>query len=115
MNDFSYNTVKELDDQIGTPFYLMYPGVYQKNLESFLSAFKSRDDRVIAGYSFKTNYVPALCLKAKECGCYAEVVSQMEYDLAVRLGFNNIIFNKKKSGVMSCNRKNFNYKFRLRV
>lgn len=93
MNDFSYNTVKELDDQIGTPFYLMYPGVYQKNLESFLSAFKSRYDRVIAGYSFKTNYVPALCLKAKECGCYAEVVSQMEYDLAIRLGFNNIIFN----------------------
>src|SRR3546814_12176857 len=47
------------------------------------------------GYSFKTNYVPALCRIAAVQGCWAEVVSGMEYDLALALGHtpDRIIFN----------------------
>ena len=50
----------------------------------------------------KTNYVPALCEIAKAIGCYAEVVSEMELDLAINLGFEHIIFNgpiKKESAL----------------
>ena len=73
MADFNYITIQNLDSKFGTPFYLMYPDVYVKNLRTFLGAFKCSYERIISGYSFKTNYVPALCKYAKNEGCYAEV------------------------------------------
>ena len=88
----TFSQIEELSQRFGTPFYLMDGLRYLRNLESFRTAFKSRCD-LIVGYSFKTNYVPALCQIAKEAGCYAEVVSEMEYVLARRIGFENIIFN----------------------
>ena len=83
-----------------TPYYLMDGSMFLANIKAFQEAFKPRYNRLIVGYSFKTNYVPALCKIAKEAGCYAEVVSEMEYVLAKRLGFEHIIFNgpiKKES------------------
>lgn len=93
MTELNYKILNDLDTEYGTPFYLMYPDVYANNLKAFLNAFKCRYDRIISGYSFKTNYVPALCTYAKNEGCYAEVVSEMEFQLAEKLGFKNIIFN----------------------
>lgn len=86
----------------GTPYYLMDGGVFLANIEAFQAAFKPRYSRLVVGYSFKTNYVPALCKIAKEAGCYAEVVSEMEYVLAKRIGFEHIIFNGpiKKDSVL---------------
>ena len=66
---------------------------YRCNVNDFIGAFRKRYDKVIASYSFKTNYVPALCQIAKTEGCYAEVVSEMEYELACKIGFEKIIFN----------------------
>ncbi len=86
------NQLENISKKFGTPFYLMDGEQYLKNINSFKAAFKSRCNLVI-GYSFKTNYVPALCKTAKDAGCYAEVVSEMEYALAKRIGFRNIIFN----------------------
>lgn len=93
MGNFNYNTLKALDSKFGSPFYIMNGERYQENIQNFLHAFRRRYERVIAGYSFKTNYVPALCQIAKMQGCYAEVVSEMEYQLAKKIGFNNVIFN----------------------
>lgn len=93
MGRIDYYALKSLDDRFGTPFYIMHTEKYKENLNSFLSAFKRRYGKIVAGYSFKTNYVPALCIAAKEEGCYAEVVSEMEYELALKLGFSHIIFN----------------------
>ena len=77
-----------------TPFYLMFPSRYRHNIRNFLAAFSRAGlAKVVAGYSFKTNYVPALCQIAKDEGCFAEVVSEMELDLALKLGFSHIIFN----------------------
>ncbi|WP_165156790.1 hypothetical protein [Parabacteroides sp. ZJ-118] len=84
--------LENISKEFGTPFYLMDGEQYLKNINSFKTAFKSKCDLVI-GYSFKTNYVPALCKIAKDAGCYAEVVSEMEYALAKRIGFERIIFN----------------------
>lgn len=100
MSTLNYQKISELDKEYGTPFYLMYPNIYQHNLQAFISAFKIRYDRILTGYSFKTNYVPSLCQYAKNEGCYAEVVSEMEYQLAEQLGFEKIILNgpiKKES------------------
>lgn len=103
MERIDYELIKSIDDKIGSPFYLMFPDKYRHNLNSFLDAFKNRYPRVIAGYSFKTNYLPELCRIAKGEGAFAEVVSEMELELAIKLGFRNIIFNgpiKKKSTLL---------------
>lgn len=93
MLEINHKLLKGLDDKFGAPFYIMDGDKYRSNLNGFLCAFRKRYDKVTAGYSFKTNYVPALCKIAKEEGCYAEVVSDMEYELAVKMGFKKIIFN----------------------
>ena len=103
MERINYIEVKDLAQKIGTPFYLMHPDKYRKNISDFISAFKKKYPHVIAGYSFKTNYVLALCEVAKSLGCYAEVVSEMELDLAIKLGFEHIILNgpiKKESALL---------------
>ena len=84
MEQINYKLLSELDQKFGSPFYIMNPERYKSNINEFLNAFKQRYEKVIAGYSFKTNYVPALCQIAKNEGCYAEVVSEMEYELACK-------------------------------
>lgn len=93
MEQIDYSFLEKIEEEHGTPFYLMYPERYRMNISSFINSFKKKYTKIIAGYSFKTNYVSALCKIAKEEGCYAEVVSEMELDLAIELGFKNIIFN----------------------
>lgn len=93
MSLINHAILAKLDERFGTPFYIMDEKKYRENINGFLSAFSRRYEKVIIGYSFKTNYVPALCQIAKEEGCYAEVVSEMEYELAKRIGFEKVIFN----------------------
>ena len=93
MEPIDFNLLSNIDKLYGTPFYLMNGEQYRENIRNFISAFSVRYHKIIAGYSFKTNYVPALCTIAKAEGAYAEVVSEMEYELAKRIGFTHIIFN----------------------
>lgn len=93
MEQINYSLLNSLDKKFGSPFYIMDGDRYKKNINDFVNAFKKRYEKVIAGYSFKTNYVPALCQIAKGEGCFAEVVSEMEYELAKKIGFEYIIFN----------------------
>ncbi len=93
MEQINYALVNSIAEKYGTPFYMMFPDIYRHNVGCFKQAFLKRYNKLIVGYSFKTNYVPALCKIAKGEGCFAEVVSQMEYDLARSLGFEHIIFN----------------------
>lgn len=93
MGLIDYKLLKRLVNEHGTPFYVMFPDRYRQNLQSFVAAFQKGYDRIIVGYSFKTNYLPKLCTIAKDEGCYAEVVSEMELELAIKLGFKDIIFN----------------------
>ena len=93
MEPINYSVLKGLDETFGSPFYLMDVDKYRSNINNFLVAFKKRYEKVVAGYSFKTNYVPALCKIALEEGVMAEVVSEMEYELARKIGFEKVIFN----------------------
>ena len=93
MEQINNYILKRLISEHGTPFYVMFPERYRQNLQSFMAAFHKRYDRIIVGYSFKTNYLPRLCAIARKEGCYAEVVSEMELELAIKLGFKEIIFN----------------------
>ena len=87
--------LKEIANEVGTPFYLAYPDRFQKNLTDFNNAFKNRYNRFLLSYSFKTNYTPFLLDIVKSNGFIAEVVSEIEYDLAQQVGFkgDRIILN----------------------
>lgn len=89
----NFELLDKLSSNYGTPFYFMNGKTFIDNIHSFQDAFKKRYERLIVGYSFKTNYVPALCQIAKDVGCYAEIVSYMELQIAQKLGFKHFIFN----------------------
>ena len=63
--------------------------------DRFRDAFTVSGIDTTVAYSIKTNYLPAVCATLKQEGAAAEVVSEMEYDLARALGYqgNEIIFN----------------------
>ena len=56
---------------------------FRANLRDLKAAFTEFYPKVGIGYSYKTNYTPAVCLAAHEEGAFAEVVSEMEVDMAM--------------------------------
>lgn len=91
----SLKLMEELFSQFESSLYLLNGHLFVRNLRDFRKAFESNYSNVKIGYSFKTNYVPALCNLARQQGTLAEVVSGMEYKLALKTGFKgeSIIFN----------------------
>lgn len=91
----SWDVLKDLEQEYGECFYLLDIDKFKDNYSGFLNCFRSIYPNTNIGYSYKTNYIPQLCKAAFELGGYAEVVSQMEYDLATMIGVptSRIIFN----------------------
>lgn len=87
--------LNQLKKQFGESFYVFDLGQLRANYLNMYSAFKSRFKNIIIGYSYKTNYLPTLIKEISNLGGYAEVVSRIEYDLALKIGVSpkNIIFN----------------------
>lgn len=75
--------------------YLLSIPTLKNNLSSITDAFKSLYPAFSLAYSFKTNYLKAICDTVFEEGHMAEVVSPAEYDYARTLGFpaNRIVYN----------------------
>lgn len=90
-------TVLEIAEKYGTPFYLTYPDRFRNNYRTFVKEFSKYYDKIILGYSFKTNYTPFLLEAIRDEGnyYYAETVSELEYELALKVGFQGerIILN----------------------
>ncbi len=84
-----------LDKKFGDSFFILDVVRFKSNIFEFLSRFREIYPRTHIGYSFKTNYIPLLCRTANNMGEYAEVVSNMEYELALGLGIDpgRIILN----------------------
>jgi diaminopimelate decarboxylase len=93
--DISWQLLRELEVSYGDAFYLLDLVIFEKNYHEFLEAFRSIYPKSNIAYSYKTNYTPRLCQSVDGMGGYAEVVSIMEYDLALRIGVlpSRIIFN----------------------
>ena len=83
-----YSTLTEISQKVGSPFYIVHPELFRENLKNFSKAFTDIYPRFILSYSFKTNYTPFLLQIVKEEGFFAEVVSDIEYDLAKLVGFS---------------------------
>ncbi len=80
-----HDDLSRLREKLGTSFYLLDVGKLEDNFRNFYRAFASRYEKVIIGYSYKTNYLPYLCKTLHKLGAYAEVVSGLEYELAEKL------------------------------
>ena len=87
--------IQTLEANYGNSFYVFDKEKLRENYSNMYTAFSSRYSNFIIGYSYKTNYLPSLIKEIAQLGAYAEVVSRMEYDLAIRIGEkpSRIIFN----------------------
>lgn len=70
----------------GPSFHLFNEARLISNVAELLSAFRAIYPKVGIGHSYKTNYVPAVARAMAAAGAVPEVVSSMEYALALRLG-----------------------------
>ena len=87
--------IEQLRKEYGDAFYLLDSKQFRENYAELKNAFSSIYPNFNIAYSYKTNYTPKLCKIVNELGGYAEVVSEMELELALRIGAKpeNIIWN----------------------
>ena len=102
-----WDVLDELSHIYGDSFYLLDSRRFERNYDEFLKAFRDIYPKTFIAYSYKTNYIPKLCVIINRKGGYAEVVSEMEFDLAVKLGvpLQKIIFNgpyKSEKAIKKC-------------
>lgn len=93
--EFNSKIIKELQADYGEAFYLLDSVLFRQNFTELKAAFNAVYPRSNIAYSYKTNYTPKLCRIVNEMGGYAEVVSEMELEIARRVGCasNRIIWN----------------------
>jgi len=86
---------EDLVSKYESPLYIFHKDDFIENYNKLLNAFRKIYPKYNIAYSYKTNYTPGICKTVKELGGLAEVVSEMEYDLAKKIGYKNdeIIFN----------------------
>lgn len=87
--------LKELTGKFGNAFYLLDSRQFGNNYTELKKAFTDIYPEFNIAYSYKTNYTPALCKIVDVMGGYAEVVSDMEMEIALRIGVKpeKIIWN----------------------
>jgi diaminopimelate decarboxylase len=87
--------VKDLIKENGSPLFVISESVIRKTYREAKKAFETRYPKVQFAWSYKTNYLDAVCKVFHQEGSWAEVVSGFEYDKAIRNGVNGskIIFN----------------------
>ncbi len=90
----------KLGKEVKTPFYLFDEKGFVDNYNLLRQTFKAIYPDYEVAYSYKTNYTPYICNLVKRLGGYAEVVSDMEYLLAKKLGYDNrhIVYNGPSKG-----------------
>lgn len=90
-----YGEIKQISDKIGDSFYILDTEQFGQNYTELSEVFSRIYPKFNIAYSYKTNYIPQLCKVVDRKGGFAEVVSSMEYELALRIGVKpeNIIFN----------------------
>jgi len=95
LSNFTIKEAKKLEKSFGDSYYLFNSDQFSRNIDRFKISFEKFYSNIQLGYSYKTNYLPAVCKIAKEKGALAEVVSGLEYNLALKIGYDgeDIIFN----------------------
>ena len=87
--------IADLVSQYGSPLFVYSERKIRKLCRDFRDAFSRRYPNLTLAWSYKTNYLDAVCAVMHQEGAIAEVVSEMEYAKARALGVpaDQIIFN----------------------
>ena len=87
--------MQQLTEKVGDAFYMLDSNQFKQNFIELKSEFTSIYPNFNIAYSYKTNYTPKLCRIVNDLGGYAEVVSDMEMEIALRIGVDpkKIIWN----------------------
>lgn len=87
--------IAPLLEQYGSPLFIVSEKTLRENVRRLRRAFATRWPRVRHGWSYKTNYLAAICNVLHQEGSWAEVVSEFEYHKARTNGVpgSRIIFN----------------------
>ncbi len=87
--------ISDLVEQFGSPLFVFSETTLRQKYRAYYNSFSTRYPNIAFGWSYKTNYLPAICSVMHQEGALAEVVSEMEYDKARNLGIpgNKIIYN----------------------
>lgn len=97
------NLINRLTKEYGSPLYLFNKTEFVDNYKYFVDCMTKEYDKYQLSYSYKTNYTPYICKLVKDMGGYAEVVSDMEYYFAKKIGYedNQIVYNGPYKGELS--------------
>lgn len=81
--------------KLNTPYFVIHKNELNYNFEKLKQALDRHWNNYIIGYSYKTNALPWIIKHFDSLGCYAETVSEDEYNLAKMVGIesNRIIYN----------------------
>jgi len=95
MTHIDNKSVKGLIKEYGSPVFVISESTIRDTFKKAYQAFTSRYPKVQFAWSYKTNYISAVCNTFHQEGSWAEVVSGFEYDKALNNGVDgrNIIFN----------------------
>ena len=93
--DYTYQQLSTISQQYGDAFYTLDVDQFKRNFSELKQAFSEIYPHFNIAYSYKTNYIPSLGQAVNELDGYAEVVSDMEIDIALHAGISaeRIIFN----------------------
>jgi len=88
-------SIEELVKEFGSPLFVFSERRLREKFRSIKRAFETRYPNVEFTWSYKTNYLKAICAILHQEGETAEVVSEFEYEKARRLGIpgDQIVFN----------------------
>ena len=88
-------SIADLTEKYGSPLFVYSERVIREKHQELMRSFSTRYPKVQHAWSYKTNYLQAVCQSFHRLGSWAEVVSTMEYEMARRLGVEpaKIIFN----------------------
>lgn len=89
------NGVADLIREFGSPLFVISENIIRETYRKAQHAFTTRYPKVQFAWSYKTNYLDAICRIFHQEGSWAEVVSGFEYDKALGNGVkgSQIIFN----------------------
>lgn len=95
MNELNINELEKLANKYGNGFYLLDSDIFEKKFLELSKTFKKYYPNFNIAYSYKTNYIPKLCKIVNSNGGFAEIVSEMELDIALKSGvdYDRIIWN----------------------
>lgn len=87
--------VKDIIAEHGSPVFVISEKTLNETYQDAYEAFSTRYPKVQFAWSYKTNYIDAVCRTYHNLGSWAEVVSGFEYQKALANGVpgNQIIFN----------------------